>query len=63
MDRGKIINTLKMIAEDARSDAASFDGQPFTGKTMGTYMGNHGASIAALANIIKEILEDKTTTK
>ncbi len=51
------IDVLKMIAEDARNDATNFDGQPFTGKTIGTCLGNHGASIAALANILRELLE------
>ena len=47
-----------MIAEDAKNDAQNFDGQPFTGKTIGTYLGGHGASIASLADILKEILEE-----
>lgn len=57
----KIIEVLKMIAEDAKNDATDFDGKPFTGKTVGTYFGNHGASIASLAKIIKEILETLPT--
>ena len=28
---------LEMIAEDMKNDAAHFDGQPFTGKTVATY--------------------------
>lgn len=52
----KIIEVLKMIAEDARNDARDFDGKPFTGKTVGEYFGNHGASIASLAEIIIEII-------
>jgi len=52
------INICEQIAEDAKSDAASFDGKPFTGKTVGEYMGYHGASIAALANLIKSMLEE-----
>lgn len=52
----KLILLMKMIAEDIEKDAADFDGKPFTGKTMGEYMGNHGAAIAALANTLKEIL-------
>jgi len=59
MEKEKIVKTLEMIAEDAENDAKNFDGQPFTGKTVGTYMGNHGASISALANIVKELVEDK----
>lgn len=56
--KDKIIGVLKMIAEDAKNDATVFDGQPFTGKTVGTYFGNHGASIASLATILQEVLED-----
>ena len=58
-DIKKTIEVLDMIAKDAKDDATNFDGQPFTGKTMGEYMGNHGASIAKLAEIIKDILEEK----
>ena len=55
--REKIINVIKMVAEDVERDAAEFDGKPFNGKTMATYMGNHGAAIKAVANAVKEILE------
>jgi hypothetical protein len=53
----EMVKTLKMIADDAEKDAAAFDGKPFTGKTVGTYFGNHGASIAALAGIITEVIK------
>ena len=52
-----VVNVLDMIIEDMRNDATEFDGQPFDGKTVGTYFGNHGAAIATLASIIKVILE------
>ena len=55
----KLIATLNDIAEDAERDAKEFDGKPFTGKTVGTYFGNHGASIAALAEILKEVIKEK----
>lgn len=55
----KIIKIMDMVAQDVENDAKNFDGQPFNGKTMTTYMGNHGASIKALANAIKEILTDE----
>jgi len=47
-----------MIAEDMKNDAASFDGKPFNGKTVAEYFGNHGAAIAALAKIVKSIVEE-----
>lgn len=55
----KRIKICETIAEDMKNDADDFDGKPFTGKTMGEYMGNHGAAIAALAKIIKSLLEEK----
>lgn len=55
----KRIKVCEQIAEDAKNDAASFDGKPFNGKTLGEYLGYHGASIAALADLIKSILEEK----
>ena len=54
------IEVLQMIANDMERDAKEFDGKPFNGKTVATYFGNHGAAIAALANIMKKILEDKS---
>ena len=59
MNKEKTIEVLKMIAKDAEDDAKNFDGQPFTGRTVGTYFGNHGASIASLAKIIIDILTEK----
>mgnify|MGYP001578390651 CR=1 FL=1 len=56
MEKEKTIEVLKMIAKDAEDDAKNFDGLPFTGKNVGTQFGNHGASIASLAEIIIDIL-------
>lgn len=47
---------LEMIAQDAKDDAAYYDGKPLTGKVVAEYFGKHGASIAALATIIKTLL-------
>ena len=52
----KIIKLMQMVMEDVKNDAADFDGKPFTGKTMGAYMGHHGAAITAIANAIKDML-------
>ena len=57
MNKIKMIEVLKMVADDVRNDATDFDGKPFTGKTVGEYMGNHGAAIAAVANVLREMLE------
>ena len=58
MDKPKTISVLEMIAQDMADDAAKFDGQPFTGRTVAEYFGYQGAAIASLAEIIKTILEE-----
>ena len=58
MTNGKKIEVLKMIAGDVENDAKEFDGKPFNGRTVAQYFGNHGAAIKALANIVREILEN-----
>ena len=57
MNTEKTIKVLKMIAQDQKDDAEKFDGQPFNGKTVAEYLGNQGAAIAALANILKALIE------
>ena len=57
MDTDKVLKVLDMIAEDAKKDARAFDGKPFDGKTVAEYFGNHGAAIAALATIVKELVK------
>lgn len=57
------IQICETIAKDMKEDATNFDGKPFTGKTMGEYMGYHGAAIAALANLVKSLLEEKTVSE
>ena len=57
MNKKQIIETLEMIAEDQAKDAKEFEGKPFNGRTIGEYFGYQGAAIAALANIIKEMIE------
>ncbi len=63
----KQIEVLEMIMKDMKNDAKCFDGRPFNGKTVGKYFENQeedcltsairSAAIAALANIVKAILE------
>lgn len=48
-----------MIAQDMANDAKNFDGQPFTGRTVAEYFGNQGAAIAALANIVKDLVNEE----
>ncbi len=54
--KDKAIKALEMIAADMKNDTKEFDGKPFDGETVAEYFGNQGAAIAALANIIKLIL-------
>lgn len=56
------IQICEAIAKDTKDDATNFDGKPFTGKTVAEYFGNHGAAIAALADLVKSLLEEKTET-
>lgn len=51
-------DVLETIAKDMENDAKNFNGRPFTGRTVAEYFGNQGAAIAALAKIIKTIIED-----
>ena len=59
MDKKEVAKVLDMIAQDQANDAREFDGKPFTGRTVAEYFGNQGAAIAALAKIIKELIEPK----
>ena len=57
-DRVAVIQRiLRDIHDDMANDAARFDGQPFTGRTVAEYFGCQGAAIAALANIVAEVVE------
>jgi hypothetical protein len=53
----KALETLTMIAADMAEDARAFDGKPFNGRTVAEYLGNQGAAIAALANIMKLLVQ------
>lgn len=53
----KAIKILEMIAEDMKNDAKNFDGKPFNGRTVAELFGNHGAAIAALADVVRLMLE------
>ena len=61
MNQTEIVKVLEMIAQDMRDDAKNFDGKPFSGRTVAEYFGNQGAAIAALAKIIKSLIESGLT--
>jgi len=54
---------LHMVAKDMKNDAQEFEGKPFNGKNVATYLGNLGAAVAVLATIIASIEEVKNGTK
>jgi hypothetical protein len=56
IQRLKAATVLRTIAQDMGEDARDFDGQPFTGRTVAEYMGNHSAAIAAIAGILADEL-------
>jgi hypothetical protein len=55
-DRLDPATVLRTIAQDMAEDAKAFDGQPLTGRTVAEYMGNQGAAIAAIAEILADEL-------
>jgi len=57
MKNEQLIKTLGMITQDMKDDATNFDGKEFNGRNVAVYFGNHGAAIAALADIVKQIIE------
>lgn len=57
MENDKLIAICKQVATDVEYDAKEMDGQPFTGKTVATYFGYHGAAIQALANVLINLIE------
>lgn len=57
-----LLKVVKQVAQDVENDAKEFDGKPFDGKTVAEYFGNHGAAINALANVLKQIIEDGKDT-
>lgn len=54
------IKICKMISDDMKNDASEFEGKEFNGRNVAEYLGNLGAAVAALANILSTIIEDTT---
>ena len=59
MKTERLLEICKDIAADAKADATNFDGKPFNGRTVAEYFGNHGAAIAALADIVAELIRER----
>ncbi len=53
---------LTRIQQDAKSDADKWSGMPLTGKNVATMHGETMAMIAALAGIMRSILEEDEQT-
>ena len=58
MNKERILEVLDMIVEDAENDISESEGQPFTGHNVHVLMGKQAAAIVALANIVKEIINN-----
>lgn len=56
--RKEIIEKLDLIAQDQKDDAVKFEGLPCDGITLAEYFAHQGAAIAALAKIIKALIEE-----
>lgn len=50
--------TLKLIREDVFTDAASLDGMPFDGMTVGTMFGNLLAMVGGLVSVIETLIPE-----
>jgi hypothetical protein len=57
-DLRKMQHICGLIATDMKDDSVRFEGQPFTGKTVAAYLGNLGAAVASLANMLHQLIED-----
>lgn len=55
--RAKLLERMRLVADDMESDARSFDGRPFTGATVGELHGNLCAAVKAIAVTVAEVLE------
>jgi len=53
------IEVLNIIIDDCAQDVKDFDGKVFNGKTLGELHGILEAKIAALAKVIKSVVEEK----
>jgi hypothetical protein len=60
MEVDKLIKICEQVALDVERDAREFDGKPFDGKTVAAYFGYHGAAIKALADVLKEVLKNRS---
>ena len=63
----QISKKIDMIITDTEKDAQNFEGQPFNGKTVASYLGALGAQIhgigTALNIVIKDQISDNITTE
>ena len=58
-ERARHAHRMALIVEDMRSDVLAFEGKPFNGKNVSEMYGNVCAAIAAIADTMRFLLEDK----
>lgn len=56
--KNNLIKVCEQVAIDMENDAKEFDGKPFDGKTVATYFGYQGAAIKALADVVKQLINN-----
>jgi hypothetical protein len=59
MDKNKLIKVLEEVEKDCKEDASKLDGQPFNGKTVATQLGYQLAAISAIAQVLKEFIQNE----
>lgn len=57
VSRDRAIDICIDIAVDAEQDVADYEGKPFTGSNVSTYLGKQAAMIQALAKLVQELYE------
>lgn len=63
MDKTNAVRVLGLIAGDAEGDVREFEGKPFNGRAIADFNGKQNAMIQALANILKELVEELVEQK
>jgi hypothetical protein len=63
MDKEKAIKVCEAISADTEKDINEMEGAPFTGETVATHFGYQAAAIKALAEILKELIEESKQAK
>ncbi len=57
----KAIKRMELVSADMETDVREFEGKPLTGKTVGELHGTLAAAIQAIAETVKEHLQECKT--